>query len=261
MIMNDRKKIYKIIVIAIFMMIIISVLIPLFLDIFIFGNKFPSNISNSDWSGFLGSFLGGILGSVGSLIGICITIFESRNMQNDTQKQKEIQMHKEKLDSIIQYSSMFWKEIRCMQNKISNILQNKNKISEIKEEIKKIEVELHEKTRIEEKQKIALLNKKEEYNREILILREQHISEVDVDYSDLTYAYFMLKIILKDIQIAQNYCFSIENTYEKMYQFSSIDTVIEENLNISMNFIEKLNSEFYRFIDEYSKKYILIDNY
>ena len=34
--------------------------VPIFIDFFVFGNVFPSNIDNQAWAGFLGSYLGGI---------------------------------------------------------------------------------------------------------------------------------------------------------------------------------------------------------
>ena len=62
----------------IFILIILSILlvfgIPLAVDWLIIANDVPSNISNSDWVGFLGSYIGAIIGGVVSLIGIGVTI-------------------------------------------------------------------------------------------------------------------------------------------------------------------------------------------
>lgn len=40
--------------------IVLVILFPILMDIFILGNDIPSNISNSDWAGFIGSYVGGI---------------------------------------------------------------------------------------------------------------------------------------------------------------------------------------------------------
>lgn len=42
--------------------IVLAICVPIIVDFFIFGNSFPSNISNESWAGFLGSFLGSIIG-------------------------------------------------------------------------------------------------------------------------------------------------------------------------------------------------------
>ena len=54
----DNKEKMKIIL----PFIILAICVPIIVDFFIFGNSFPSNISNESWAGFLGSFLGSIIG-------------------------------------------------------------------------------------------------------------------------------------------------------------------------------------------------------
>ena len=59
-------------------LIILSILlalgIPVVVDWLIIANDIPSNISNSDWVGFLGGYIGAIIGGIVSLIGIGVTI-------------------------------------------------------------------------------------------------------------------------------------------------------------------------------------------
>lgn len=62
--------------------LILTIIVPLFLDFFIIGNSFPSNISNSDWIIFLGSYLGSLIGSFTTLIGIIITLNFTRKQVN-----------------------------------------------------------------------------------------------------------------------------------------------------------------------------------
>lgn len=68
--MLKNKKIIIILIITITLVIAF----PLVIDWLIIGNSFPSNVSNSDWVGFLGGYIGAIIGAVVSLIGIIITI-------------------------------------------------------------------------------------------------------------------------------------------------------------------------------------------
>ena len=62
----------------VFCLIILSILlivgIPLSVDWIIVANDIPSNISNTDWVGFLGSYIGAIIGGIVSLIGIGATV-------------------------------------------------------------------------------------------------------------------------------------------------------------------------------------------
>jgi hypothetical protein len=70
---------------------------PLFLDFAVFGNRFPSNISNSDWAGFLGSYLGGI----STLAAVFITIHDN-NKKLDIQRQEYAENQKEEQRRSIQ---------------------------------------------------------------------------------------------------------------------------------------------------------------
>lgn len=67
--------------------IVISVSVPALLDIGVFGNSISSNLTNGEWSAFLGSYLGAIIGGVISLIGILVTI---RFTQQENEKEREL---------------------------------------------------------------------------------------------------------------------------------------------------------------------------
>lgn len=69
--------------------VIALVLLPLAIDWLIIGNNFPSNVSNSDWVGFLGSYIGSIVGCVVSLVGILWTIRFTRD-QNRADRELQI---------------------------------------------------------------------------------------------------------------------------------------------------------------------------
>lgn len=55
------------------------IIFPLILDWCVFGNSFPSNISNSDWAAFLGSYIGGIA----TLAAVYITLFYEKKQRRE----------------------------------------------------------------------------------------------------------------------------------------------------------------------------------
>lgn len=84
--MTEMKKSVIIVILTTLLAIVI---IPLCIDWCVIGNRFPSNISNSDWVGFLGGYIGAIIGSVTSLIGIVITI-RYTNTQNRLDRELQV---------------------------------------------------------------------------------------------------------------------------------------------------------------------------
>lgn len=60
---------------------IAAIVAPVLIDIFVFGNSIPSNISNEAWAGFLGSYIGGVC----TLIALVATI----HYYKDSDKKKE----------------------------------------------------------------------------------------------------------------------------------------------------------------------------
>lgn len=69
--------------------LLVVILLPLAIDWLIIGNSFPSNITNSDWVGFLGGYIGAIVGCVISLLGILWTINFTRE-QNRADRELQI---------------------------------------------------------------------------------------------------------------------------------------------------------------------------
>ena len=80
-----KKKFIILFVIA----LTILILIPIAIDWLIVGNSIPSNISNSDWVGFLGGYVGALIGAATSLGGIIITI---RYTNQENKKDRELQV-------------------------------------------------------------------------------------------------------------------------------------------------------------------------
>ena len=80
-----KSKIIKTVLLAIFVVICL----PLAIDWLIIGNKFPSNISNSDWVSFFGAYIGSLIGAIVSLVGIIITI-RYTNEQNKEDRELQV---------------------------------------------------------------------------------------------------------------------------------------------------------------------------
>lgn len=96
--------------ITIILTLICIVGLPLFIDWAIIGNNFPSNISNSDWVGFLGGYIGTIVGAIFSLVGVIFTIrFTREQNQKDRESsvrpyctvRQVLKNHTEKEDKIL----------------------------------------------------------------------------------------------------------------------------------------------------------------
>ncbi|SCI89392.1 Uncharacterised protein [uncultured Clostridium sp.] len=79
-----------IIVIGIY--IILSIIIPIIFKYCIFENPELSNLTNSEWAGFLGSYAGGILGGLGTLIAMWYTVKTSLNIQKENNDAMNIQL-------------------------------------------------------------------------------------------------------------------------------------------------------------------------
>lgn len=77
------------IIISLIAALIFIAFIPIIIDWGIIGNQIPSNLSNSDWVGFLGSYIGAVLGSAVTLIGIVITI-RCTNEQNKLDRELQV---------------------------------------------------------------------------------------------------------------------------------------------------------------------------
>lgn len=69
--------------------IILIFALPFVINWLIIGNVFLSNISNSDWLGFLGGYVGAIIGAFVSLVGIVVTI---RYTNDQNKKDRELQI-------------------------------------------------------------------------------------------------------------------------------------------------------------------------
>lgn len=66
--------------------LVVVVILPVLLDIVVFGNSIASNLTNGEWAGFLGSYIGALLGGVATLTGIYLTIRANDNQRREDQE-------------------------------------------------------------------------------------------------------------------------------------------------------------------------------
>lgn len=86
------KKSKEIIILVLF--IILIPVAPILIDLLVFGNNIPSNVSNEVWAGFLGSYIGGIA----TLFAVFITIRDNnRKLEKQKQIEKETESEQRKL--------------------------------------------------------------------------------------------------------------------------------------------------------------------
>ena len=112
--MKDNKSLIK----CTLIMALCGIIVPLFLDWFIWSNDFPSSISNEDWSGFLGSYLGGIIGGIGTLAAVYFTTMETRRVQRE-------EMRKEKYWRCIEQMALYYHDLIILKELLKNILNRR----------------------------------------------------------------------------------------------------------------------------------------
>ncbi|MGM9958624.1 MAG: hypothetical protein ACI32B_05180 [Erysipelotrichaceae bacterium] len=65
-----------------FIFLVLAIATPLLLDIFVFGNSIPSNITNEAWASFLGSYIGGLC----TVVSVFITVKYYKDSDNRKEK-------------------------------------------------------------------------------------------------------------------------------------------------------------------------------
>lgn len=70
--------------------LIIIILLPIYLDKFIFDNSYPSRVSNDGWAGFLGGYIGSIIGAIATIVAIKLDINHNNEIRQEDERQKKI---------------------------------------------------------------------------------------------------------------------------------------------------------------------------
>lgn len=248
-----KERNIKIIIVSIILICVAGIVIPIFLDVFIFGNNCPSNLTNSDWSGFLGGIWGGIIGGIGTLIAVCVTTIDTRMVQNDSKELSNIAISKDKLENIINSLSSYWEKIHKLQKIINiaseineTIINEEAEISSIKNDLLSELPDDSKKTLIEnlEKKQDLLLTKKCEFNN-----IKNTINEI---INSTEYESLLIKLLIMDNELSKELLefFKKMQNYFKLVQedndFSTkkFECYIEQFLTYSKNFIKNFEEEF-----------------
>lgn len=219
-----KKQNIAIIISSIFIILLLSILVPIFLDKYIWSNNTPSALNNSDWSSFLGSFLGGIIGSIGTLIAVCVTTLDTRYIQKDNNCQNIIKAATERLEVIVNSISSYWQKIKCIESYIDNLIINQNNLSVKTKDLDKIYEDLL-KNNLTERIRNDLnleykknLQQKVDLEHQITTLKEKTIKT----FESLYYLKYHLQIFLQDFDFSTEFLNIInqieEYTNEIIYQ-------------------------------------------
>lgn len=192
-----------------------SVLIPLFLDIFIFGNGFPSYISNSDWSSFLGSYLGGIISGAGTLAAVYITTNETRKIQNESEERNRQEKLDKETKEVVQLLSTFLSNIHNFYLTLGRKAELENSFNQCEEEKSQIHMDMS-KQGLSRKQVEALSNDLNTVQSKISNLKNQRellLLKIDDIINSISKSYIILTSFLTNDLAAKE----ILNIATKMY--------------------------------------------
>lgn len=104
----------KIVCLTILVTALVLVTFPILLDVFVFGNNLPSNLSNGEWASFLGSYVGAVIGGIVSLIGIALTIQFTREENESAKREQKEKDDAEKKLRILKEKRAQEKELHLM---------------------------------------------------------------------------------------------------------------------------------------------------
>lgn len=252
--MNKRSIV--IIIVSIFLICLSGIVIPLFMDRFIFGNNYPSSLSNSDWSSFLGGIWGGIIGGVGTLIAVCITTIDTRMVQEDSRQQRLADYSNDKLKSIITAISSYWQKITSIEKFYSDMFISKNRLLEVNSEISSIDESILNDFHIGEEYRKVLNTKKEEYNK-IIVNEQLKITRlkdrINATLEHVEYEVMLIKILISDIEFS-NELLSLISKFQSYF----MDTSQNNDLDVSEihSCIQDFNTKAKEFIEKYENTFI-----
>ncbi len=249
-----KKRNIRIIIISILLTCISGVVLPLFMDKYIFANNYPSSLSNSDWSGFLGGIWGGIIGGVGTLIAVCITTLDTREVQEESKKQAAIAISKDKLETIISALSSYWEKSSDIAKIYIQLIEYMTVITSTEEKINAISNDLLRPLKNEVKE--SLLSKcneltlvKSKSETEFADLKNQIIKLI----GSISYEEMLLKLLIADIEFSNKIIDLIDTTHSILTNICQNDVSLSTELNLQ---IEKFQESSKQFVKEYENKFI-----
>ncbi|EDT23496.1 hypothetical protein P5E79_11345 [Clostridium perfringens] len=226
--MEDNKY-KKYLLLAGLIISIVTIMIPIFLEFFIFRNDVISPVSNGDWAGFYGSFLGGIIGGIGTLIAVFITTKETRKIQaentNQIENEKKIRIKQERKVFTDEIATLVAKNIAELKMYNTNTQKIQEIDKKLKEEEKYLNSLINETKISKSKTKIEMLTK------------EKELYNVNKSIADETY--YLLSIKLKDIDLANELLQKLRKynsfLFDKSEMYEDLEEKAREFINSYMN--------------------------
>lgn len=254
-----RKRRTILIIISIFLMSILGgIVFPLLLDKFIFSNNYPSALSNSDWSGFLGGIWGGIIGGIGTLIAVCITTLDTRDIQEENKKQIAVANYKEKLQSIINTLCSYWEKSTKVLKTVQEISKCKEEIISVDKEMDSISNNLRHSSLTNDDNKV-LMDKKETltYKKTSKIIQIEKLNETNNSLIDsISYEYLLLKLQLSDIECSSDLMGLLNETQIILTRSQQSTDMDSSKLCINNQLIQDRAKQF---ISEFENRFIKIN--
>ena len=283
--MKDKKKIVNAIMVIIVMYLIVGIILPFIFKCAIFESTTFSNLSNSEWAGFLGSYVGGILGGLGTLISMFITVKESRDMQidnkkgtdkkilddkeerkvekNEYKKLREQRERREFADDIAVYIGKYITDISKYYYASRRAERIDADFRQVNEKLRKVEGEiLTLNKKIDEMgvepdgifelnfEKNKLLDEKEIFERKYNErLKEKERNSIECNRTEANECFFILKTKLYNITEANNMLSQMDVLHKEM--FNHLKEMDEEWLEKN---IDLLIQEYNKFKINYEKE-------
>lgn len=274
--MKDRKRTVSIVVMIIVIYIMVGILLPfLFKSIFL-------DLEKKDWAGFLGSYVGGILGGLGTLISVCITVKEGRDMQIENKKdtdQKILEDKKEReaerkedqrlreqekrrqfaediapyVGKYITYISKYYygcvmaegidKDLRWIKRELE---RNEGEILSLNKDIKSTEIAFGQRGQLMSQLEELLARKEKMEKRYNEKLKERERNSIECNRIEANECYFILKTKLFNITEANDMLHQMDVLHKEMFNHleSMSDDWLGENSKLFMEKYHKFKIEF-----------------
>lgn len=125
-----RQKINKNGIVLAIVVLMVLIIIPIFLNFFIFENEYITKVSNDGWASFFGSYIGGAIGGIGTLIAMYISVRETQKqiVISDVKDKKKERV--KEAEVIAELVTNYIGEVNIYQNKEKNVIEEKNMIAQ-----------------------------------------------------------------------------------------------------------------------------------
>lgn len=249
-----KKRNIKIIIISILLTCMSGIVLPLLMDKCIFANNYPSALSNSDWSGFLGGIWGGIIGGVGTLIAVCITTLDTRDVQEESKKNTAIAISKDKLQTIISALSSYWEkstDIAKLYNEITECLKI---VATTEEKIDRISNDLLRPLKNDVKE--SLVTKRDELNL-VKIKSETEVANLKSKIlqliNSISYEEMLLKLLISDVEISNDVLCLVDTMHNIFLDVARSNMSVSNEINVYLENFQEISKQF---VKEYENKFI-----